>query len=278
MYIRKYQEFRKGDVIDYIEIPDGRYGARGVPRMKKKKPTKEQMAEINKRNKERKCRAYLLEYFRKDDIFATWTYRPGARPLDMKEALKDFQRSIRKMRTEYKKRGYELFWIRNIEKGSRGAWHIHLVVNSIPGTAEILKNAWTKGGTYMETIKDSENFGDDDMIRLSDYLTKDANLGEKNKDGIREKTRLKESSYNHSKNMQLPPVKKQKLKRWKEEVNPKKGYYISRIWEGINPYTGRKCRRYTMIRIERKYDESTDLHRNHPCRSDRKRRKLRGSR
>ena len=37
MYIQKYQTFRKGDVIDYIEIPDGRYGARGLPRMKKKK-------------------------------------------------------------------------------------------------------------------------------------------------------------------------------------------------------------------------------------------------
>lgn len=47
MYIQKYQTFRKGDVIDYIEIPDGRYGGRGLPRMKKKKPTKEQIAEIN---------------------------------------------------------------------------------------------------------------------------------------------------------------------------------------------------------------------------------------
>lgn len=73
MYIQKYQTFRKGDVIDYIEIPDGRYGGRGLPRMKKKKPTKEQIAEINKQNKERRCRAYLMEYFCPGDTFATWT-------------------------------------------------------------------------------------------------------------------------------------------------------------------------------------------------------------
>ena len=98
MYIQKYQTFRKGDVIDYIEIPDGRYGGRGLPRMKKKKPTKEQIAEINKQNKERRCRVYLMEYFRPGDTFATWTYRPSARPPDMKSALKDFQKSIRKVR------------------------------------------------------------------------------------------------------------------------------------------------------------------------------------
>lgn len=279
MYIQKYQTFRKGDVIDYIEIPDGRYGGRGLPRMKKKKPTKEQIAEINKQNKERRCRAYLMEYFRPGNTFATWTYRPSARPPDMKSALKDFQKSIRKVREEYKKRGYELFWIRNIEKGTRGAWHIHLAVNAIPGTAEILRKAWTKGGIYIETIRDSEKFGDDDMTRLAAYLTKDAKMGDKKDDGSREKPRLKESSYGRSRNMQLPPVRKRKLQHWKKEVKPKKGYYIARIWEGINPYTGFKYRRYTMIRIERRHDdEGSDLRHHHSGRSRRKRRKLRSCR
>lgn len=279
MYIQKYRVFRKGDVIDYIETPDGRYGTRGLSRMKKKKPTKEQMAEINKQNKERRCRAYLMEYFRPGDTFATWTYRPSARPPDMKAALKDFQTSVRKIRKEYRKRGYELFWIRNIERGTRGAWHIHIAVNAIPGTAEILKQTWTKGGIYLETIKDSEKFGDDDMSRLAAYLTKDAHLGEKKEDGTREKPRLREASYGHSRNMQLPPVRKRKLRHWKEEIKPKKGYYISKLWEGINPYTGMKYRRYTMIRLERRHDdEGADLCSHHARGSNRKRRKLRGCR
>ena len=74
------------------------------------------MEKINLWNKARRCRQKLLEYFHPDDILATWTYRPEERPPDMKAALKDFQKSIRTVRTEYRKRGYELFWIRNIEK------------------------------------------------------------------------------------------------------------------------------------------------------------------
>ena len=46
--------------------------------------------------------------------------------------------------------------------------------------------------------------------------------------------------------------KKKKLKRWQEEPKPRKGYYIARIHEGINPVTGYKYRHYTMIRINRR--------------------------
>lgn len=62
----------------------------------------------------------------------------------MKEALKDFQKTIRKVRKEYQKRGYELFWIRNIERGTKGAWHIHIVLNEVGDTASILQQVWEK--------------------------------------------------------------------------------------------------------------------------------------
>lgn len=52
--------------------------------------------------------------------------------------------------------------------------------------------------------------------------------------------------------MPLPEPKKKKLKRWQEEPKPRKGYYIARIHEGINPVTGYKYRHYTMIRINRR--------------------------
>ena len=50
--------------------------------------------------------------------------------------------------------------------------------------------------------------------------------------------------------MPLPEPKVDKLVRWKSEPKPKKGYYISQIHEGINPVTGYKYRRYTMIRLK----------------------------
>ena len=85
-------------------------------------------------------------------MIATWTYRQDERPGDMAAALKDFQKAIRKVKTEYKRQGRELFWIRNIEKGTKGAWHIHIIVNEIGNTMSILQNAWPHGGTWADRI------------------------------------------------------------------------------------------------------------------------------
>lgn len=251
MIKRKTYSFRGGDILDIEEYHDGRYGAPGLKRMKRRKATKEDMLRVNKWNKEKRCRQRLLQYFKETDLFLTWTYSIEERPPDMQTALKDFRRSIVKVRRAYRKRGYELFWIRNIEKGTKGAWHIHLIVNEIGDSASIVQKAWDHGGTWITEIKRSK-FYDEDFMRLACYMTKDKNTVEKKKDGTEGKTRIKESSYNTSKNMPLPDPHEDKLRRWKKEVKPKKGYYIARIWEGINPKTGYKYRRCTMIRLNRR--------------------------
>lgn len=250
---RKMYKFRKGDVIDVEEYHDGRYGAPGEKRAKKTKATADDMNYINHQNKMRKCRHKLLEYFDHHDVFATWTYEEKNRPPDMQEALKDFQKAIRGVRKEYKKRDRELFWIRNIERGTKGAWHIHIVINDIgTETAGILKKAWKKGGTYVSEIKLNSKIYDEDFTKLASYMTKDENTKEKKKNGEYSKPRVKESSYSTSRNMPLRKPKVDKLVRWKPEPKPKKGYYISKIHEGINPVTGYLYRRYTMIRITKK--------------------------
>lgn len=251
MIKRKTYSFRGGDILDIEEYHDGRYGAPGLKRMKRRKATKEDMLRVNKWNKEKRCRQRLLQHFKETDLFLTWTYSIEERPPDMQAALKDFRRSIAKVRRAYRKRGYELFWIRNIEQGTKGAWHIHLIVNEIGDSASIVQKAWDHGGTWITEIKRSK-FCDEDFMRLACYMTKDKNTVEKKKDGTEGKPRIKESSYNTSKNMPLPDPHEDKLRRWKKEVKPKKGYYIARIWEGINPKTGYKYRRCTMIRLNRR--------------------------
>lgn len=248
---RKTYSFRKGDVIDVEEFHDGRYGAPGKTRAKKKKPTKEDMQKVNKANKERRTRQKLLTYFNSGDYFGTWTYLENKRPPSMKEAVDQFGKAIRKVRREYKKKGYELFWIRNIERGTKGAWHIHFVVNEIGCTASIMEKAWEYGGTWGTEIIKSK-FYDEDFTKLANYMTKDENTREVKKDGTLAKPRIKEASYNTSRNMPLPDPKVDKLVRWKTEPKPKKGYYIASIHEGINPVTGYKYRRYTMIRLNRR--------------------------
>ena len=83
---RKTTKLRGGDILAVDEYHDGRYGSPGMPRQKKKKPTKEEMRRVNEANKTRRCQHRLLEYFTAGDYFATLTYRVDARPPDMKAA------------------------------------------------------------------------------------------------------------------------------------------------------------------------------------------------
>lgn len=251
---RKTYKLRRGNVIDVEEYHDGKYGAPGEKREKKKKPTPEQMQNINALNKARRCRHRMLEYINPGDIWATWTYGVGERPEDMEEALRDFQKAMRYVRKEYKKRGKILYWFRNIERGTRGAWHIHIVINEIGDTASILQRAWEKGGTWFTEIRKSK-FYDEDFTKLSNYMTKDEHTVEEKEDGTPGKPRLKEANYNTSRNMPLPEPDTDRLQRWKKEPKPKKGYYIAHIHEGINPATGFKYRRYTMIRLGSRMEE-----------------------
>ncbi len=248
---RKTTRLRSGDVLAVEEYHDGRYGAPGIPRQKKRKPTKEDMQKVNAMNKARLCQYRLIQYFTSGDYFATLTYKVSERPPDMKTALKHWDKLIRTIRREYRKRGVPLFWIRNIERGTKGAWHIHLVITRIPDTAHILEEAWPYGGIYLTQLKKSKYYSED-FAELASYITKSEHTREKKVDGSEAAPRIKESSYSTSRNMPLPEPHPEKLKRWPKEVKPKKGYYIARIHEGINPKTGYKYRRYTLIRLNRR--------------------------
>lgn len=177
--LRKTYRLRKGKILEVEEYHQGNYGAPGKRRNKKEKPTKEQMQLINRMNKRKNCRLRLLEYFNEGDIFATWTYSIENRPGDMAAALKDFQKAKRKVQREYRKRGKELFWIRNIERGTKGAWHIHLIVNEIGDSASIIQRAWEKGGTYCCDIRHNSKVYDEDFSKLASYMTKTAGIGER---------------------------------------------------------------------------------------------------
>lgn len=251
MIKRVTYKLRKERVLIVQEYHDGKYGAKGLPRKKKKKATKEDILKVNRWNKTKRCQMRLLEYFEKDDLLVTWTYKVENRPATMKEAIKHFGDAMRKVRREIRKRGYENFYIRNIERGTKGAWHIHFVVKEVGDTASIVQNAWDKGGTWLTKIKDSDYYSED-MLKLAEYLTKDEYSTETKKDGTQSKPRIRESSYRCSQNMPLPKPHPDKFYRWKKEIKPKKGYYIARMWEGINPKTGYKYRRYTMIKLDRR--------------------------
>ena len=179
---RKTYRFPKNGIIEVEEFHDGNYGAPGKKRQKRREPSGEERIIANAREKAKRCRHRLLQYFTPGDVLATWTYRMDERPEDMAGALSDFQKAIRKVKREFRKQGKELRWIRNIEQGTRGGWHIHLVVPEIGDTASILQNAWPHGGTWVNRIGISSQYSPD-FSRLAEYLTKDEHSREEKKDG-----------------------------------------------------------------------------------------------
>lgn len=236
MYVRVKYETRNGTVV--YEYHSARYGAPGQKREKKAKPTPEQMKKINRIMKERRCRLRLMEHFDVNDYFVTLTYKKENRPRDMTAAKEDFGKFIRKVRKKFKKAGYELKWIRNIECGTKGAWHVHLVINRIPDADLIIKGEWQHGKVMYQLMYEKGGFAD-----LAAYLTKTEETD----------PRLRESSYSTSRNLPLPEPKKKVIK-WKSfrKIRIPKGYYLDKksCYEGINIF-GYQYRSYTMLRYRR---------------------------
>lgn len=239
----KKKEMRFKYAREVMEYHTARYGAPGQKRIKRKKHTPEQMEQINRLNRERIARWKLREHFDVNDYFSALTYRKEERPSGMSGAKEDFRKFIRIVRKEYKKRGMELKWMRNIEVGTRGAWHVHIIVNRIADTDLILKKAWKKGKVINQLLYEKGEFAS-----LAAYITKTPKTDQ----------RLQESHYSASRNLPLrDPIEKtyRHWKTWKdiEKVRIPEGFYLDKdsYVEGINPFTGYKYRRYTLLRVRR---------------------------
>ena len=238
-YKKKIYRFK--NAIEIEEYHTGKYGAPGQVRQKKKAPTPEQIEKINQYNKEKLARRKLRNNFVHNDYFTCLTFRKEERPEDMNMAKDVFQKFVRKVRKEYKKRGYELKWIRNIEVGTKNGWHIHLIINRIPDTDLILKDAWTYGKVINQLLYEKGKFA-----QLAAYITKTPKTD----------PRLRESNYSTSRNLPVPDPEEKTYRHWKtwKEARVPKGYYLDKesMVEGINPVTGYKYRTYALIKINRR--------------------------
>ena len=227
--------YHLGRYTEVEEYHSGRYGAPGQKRAGKREPTPEEIAKVNQRNKEKQCRRKLKKYFEAGDYFFLLTYRKEDRPASMDEAVGHFAKLIRRLRQAYKKAGLPCMWIRNIEQGTKGAWHIHLAIKAIPGERLdiIIQDLWEHGAARSEPI--SERKGWDS---LASYLTK-SEVNEK---------RIRSSGYSASRNMPLPEPDRKviKYKTFQREPHVPRGWTFEQgsLAEGMNPVTGYPWRCY----------------------------------
>ena len=243
-----------GDTTDYEYTHPGRYGAPGEKRKEKLIPTPGQVLYQNRKNKAQTIRRLIKTNFTTEDWFLTLTWSKD-KPKDMKEAYKDFENFIDKMRDAYRKFGKELKYIYAIEIGSKGGIHIHLVINDIEGFHKLLKKYWNRGHPNTKNL-----YEDGDYRELGEYLAgmPKRQEGKSIVEAIKplDKERYK---YNHSRNLEQPIMKKKRYMHWKmrkvlrdlENMRATPGYYIDKdsIRQGINPFTGLTYLSYSEHRI-----------------------------
>ena len=237
-------------------------------RAKKEKPTSEAVKRNNQRRMARQRRMQMEMYFTERDCYITLTYPKDRRPENLEECKKDWRKLIGEVRKEFKKRGAALRWIRNCEKGSRGAYHIHAVVSELPSVdadgkpftdkqgkampilsvARLMQQIWQK---TMEKGKAIFEYLREDVGSLAEYITKTPLTS---RDSGHE---VAESHCSASRNMPLPEPEVKEYRRWKtfvdREVKVPKGWILDKasVKESENPYTGYPRREYRLIRAER---------------------------
>ncbi len=228
--------------IEVYEYLDGKYGARGEKRGKKKKITPEAIRYRNQWNRERKARHKLKTWFHENDYLVLLTYKKDKRPPDMETAKKHLAQAMRKVREKYKKAGKKMRWMANIEVGTKGAWHVHVVINRIPDADIIIKDAWGHGTVTFKHLYEAGDFKD-----LAGYITKTPETCE------RYGEHLKETSYHASRNMPLKEPEEERFVQWRKAPE-KKGYYLDKetYHEGTNKFTGYKYRYYTLVKLDRR--------------------------
>ena len=149
MYWKDTYEFLNSNDIEYKW--EGKYGAKGEKRQKKKKATPEQIKKQNQWKKEREVWRKIRWNFYEGDLWTTLTFPEGTR-MSLQKIKKIMTNFWQNMRRAYKKRGKQLLWIMRIEIGKKGG--------------NIMRYRYIDGMTWRETAKKLGPGNSEDAVRM----------------------------------------------------------------------------------------------------------------
>ena len=236
---------------------EGKYGARGEKRAKRKKPTPEQIKKQNQRNKEKTVARILRANFEEGDLWCTLKYPKGTKK-PIEEVAKDLTGFLGSMRYQYKKRAKPFKWIYRVEIGKHGGVHIHMVIGRIrgePDTDKLIQSKWKHGRVNFQNLQGEETYGE-----LAGYITKPPPEELEGQISLfHEQDQKKLSTYSCSRNLIRPKPERKRYSHWtmrkilEEGPKPTPGYYIDKnsIVAGINPYTGMSYYHYMEYKVRK---------------------------
>lgn len=255
MYVKK--SCRIHDKIEIEKHYDGRFGAPGMERAEKKKKTPEEMAKQNHWRRCRELRRIIELNFGGGDWHVTLTCRKEERP-SPEDAVKIIRAFRDKLRTAYKKQGWDLKYVISCETGERGAVHWHMIVNNmhneVTSTASLIRKLWARGRPYFSPLDDTG-----DYKTLAEYIIKESTRRMENEETI------EKLSYMVSRNLIRPTVQEEKVAatKWTKIPKAPKGWYLVKdsLVNGFNKFTGLPYQYYTIKKEARADADSGHLHR-----------------
>ena len=128
-------------------------------RAAKKRASSDARQKLNFRAAWQRLELLLAANFSPSDCWATLTYDDEHLPPDRAAAKKEINKFLRRLRDQYRRRGWELKYIYNTESvpdapGGARRLHHHIVLS--PYNAELIKSLWHGGQAHMETLLDGE--------------------------------------------------------------------------------------------------------------------------
>jgi len=139
------------------------------------KPSREVQKELNHNNRTKYVTRLLHSNFTKYDIWGTLDYDDAHLPADEKQAQRNIQNYIRRLKTYIKKNGlpdlkYVYVTECRTEDGEIGRVHHHIIMNF--HDRDISEKLWDKGGRTQTRRLQPDDFG---LEGLAHYITKEKN-------------------------------------------------------------------------------------------------------
>lgn len=157
--------YKSGEYFDSALFPVFRkQGAR----RKKFRPTSEVQERLNGYNSRMKLVRLLHANFTEGDTELHLTYNDKAMPQSEKEAKRDVQNFLRRVRRIYKKLSIELKYIWVTEKGAKSERVHHHITLSKGADRNELEDIWEKGYANSKRLR----FNGDGLKGLAHYITK----------------------------------------------------------------------------------------------------------